>query len=176
MRAGAFWGTALALILSAPHFTWAQEAFPINEALKQAINTHPGVGEAAANRRATETELRQQQSTLLPQIRLETRIGPERFSQPDITPPPLGNNQTLNGRLYSVFARQLIFDGFTSINEIWRQSARVCVYRAGGAPAALEAIWLIGQIPAKEKYDEEPSGRYGRRAGHRRGGASGLCH
>jgi adhesin transport system outer membrane protein len=102
----------------------AQSAFLINDALKQAIKTHPGVGEASANRRATQSELRQQQSTLLPQIRIETRNGPERFNQ-NVVPAPLGNNRWYNGRSASVVVRQLLFDGFTSINEIWRQAARV---------------------------------------------------
>jgi adhesin transport system outer membrane protein len=99
------------------------EEFTINDALQQAVATNPGVGEAAANRRATESELRQQQGTLLPQVRLEGRWGPERFNQ-EIVPAPLGNGQWLNGRVASVVVRQLVFDGFTSINEIWRQAAR----------------------------------------------------
>ncbi len=101
-----------------------QGGFPINDALKQAIATNPGVGEAAANRRATELELRQQQGTLLPQVRIEGRWGPERFNQ-NIVPAPLGNGAWLNGRAASLSSRQLLFDGFTSINEIWRQTARV---------------------------------------------------
>lgn len=116
--------SAVALNTGLCNWSYAQSAFTINDALKQAIKTHPGVGEAAANRRATETELRQQQGTLLPQVRVEARYGPERFSQ-DITPTPLGSGQWLNGRSVSVFARQILFDGFASINEIWRQSARV---------------------------------------------------
>src|ERR1700755_2035623 len=87
------------------------EQFLINDALQQAVATNPGVGEAAANRRATESELRQQQGTLLPQVRLEARWGPERFNQ-DIVPAPLGNGQWLNGRVASVVVRQLMFDGF----------------------------------------------------------------
>jgi outer membrane protein TolC len=63
------------------------ERFSINAAISQAVLTNPGVGEASANRRATETELRQTQSTLLPQVRLEARVGPEKFTQ-DIKPPP----------------------------------------------------------------------------------------
>jgi len=99
------------------------DVFSINDALQQAVATNPGVGEAAANRRATESELRQQQGTLLPQVRVEGRWGPERFNQ-QVVPPPLGNGQWLNGRVASVVVRQLVFDGFTSINEIWRQAAR----------------------------------------------------
>ena len=68
--------------------------------------------------------MRQQQGTLLPQVRVEGRWGPERFNQ-NIVPAPLGNGQWLDGRATSVVVRQLLFDGFTSINEIWRQSARV---------------------------------------------------
>src|SRR3954467_7038700 len=57
------------------------EQFSINDALRQAMQTNPGVGEASANRRATESELRQTQSTLLPQVRLEANTGPEKFDQ-----------------------------------------------------------------------------------------------
>lgn len=37
------------------------EWFSINDAISQAVLTNPGVGEASANRRATEAELRQTQ-------------------------------------------------------------------------------------------------------------------
>jgi adhesin transport system outer membrane protein len=124
MRTLAFAASALWLGCSLPYTAHAQSAFLINDALKQAIATNPGVGEAAANRRATESELRQQQSTLLPQVRVEARAGPERFNQ-QIVPAPLGNDTWRNGRDVSIVGRQLIFDGFTSLNEIWRQSARV---------------------------------------------------
>lgn len=117
-------GILIAIGLSLPIAASGADVFSINDALKQAIATNPGVGEAAANRRATESELRQQQSTLLPQVRLEGRAGPERFNQ-EVLVPPLGNGQWRNGREVSVVVRQLVFDGFTSINEIWRQSARV---------------------------------------------------
>jgi hypothetical protein len=63
------------------------EWFSINNAISQAVLTNPGVGEASANRRATEAELRQTQGTLLPQVRLESRLGPEKFDQQIIRPP-----------------------------------------------------------------------------------------
>ena len=56
--------------------------FTINDALRMAVQTNPSVGEAAANRRATEAELRQTQSTLLPQVRLEASAGPEKLNNP----------------------------------------------------------------------------------------------
>jgi adhesin transport system outer membrane protein len=100
------------------------EVFTIHDAIEQAVKTNPGVGEAAANRRATEAELRQQQGTLLPQVRLQANAGPEMLRR-DINPPPTGNGDWQRGREVSVVLRQTLFDGFTSINEVWRQSARV---------------------------------------------------
>ena len=119
-------------LLSTVGIAGAAEIFTVRDAILQAVQTNPGVGEATANRRATETELRQVQSTLLPQVRLEARVGPEKFNNPDLVAPPQGNNTWLNGRSASVFVRQLVFDGFTTLNEIWRQAARVdaAAYRA----------------------------------------------
>jgi len=100
------------------------EAFLISDAIAQAVLTNPGVGEASANRRATETELYQTQGAYLPQVRLESRVGPEKFTQ-SIVPQPLDNGKWINGSDVSVVVRQILFNGFTSIHEIWRQSARV---------------------------------------------------
>ena len=61
--------------------------FTINDALRMAVQTNPIIGEAAANRRATEAELRQTQSTLLPQVRLEAQAGPERLNNPAASDP-----------------------------------------------------------------------------------------
>ncbi|WP_456623343.1 TolC family outer membrane protein [Bradyrhizobium sp. P5_C12] len=108
------------------------EPFSINDALKQAVHTNPGVGEASANRRATESELRQTQSTLLPQVRVEARWGPEKFDQSAAVStstalpiPVAGNGSWRNGSQESVVVRQILFDGFASIHDIWRQTARV---------------------------------------------------
>src|SRR5258708_35446768 len=57
------------------------EPFTILDAINQAVKTHPAVGEAAANRRATEAELRQSQGVLLPQIKLQADAGPEMLRQ-----------------------------------------------------------------------------------------------
>src|SRR3954447_26209141 len=65
------------------------EVFSINDALRQAMQTNPGVGEASANRRATESELRQTQSTLLPQVRIDASYGPEKFDQNYNGSPPV---------------------------------------------------------------------------------------
>lgn len=127
---------------------WA-EPFTINDAINYAVQSHPGVTEAAANRRATEAELRQQQGTLLPQVRLESRFGREFLNQRDQPVPPLGNDQWLHSRSHSVVVRQLLFDGFTSINQIWRQAART----DAAAARVLEHTELIA-LDAAEAYIE----------------------
>ena len=102
----------------------AAEPFTIHDAIVQAVQSHPAIGEAAANRRATETELRQNQTTLLPQVRLEARTGWNRWNYKD-APATAGNTDWHGANSQSVVVRQLLFDGFTSINEIWRQASRV---------------------------------------------------
>ena len=104
--------------------------FTINDALRMAVQTNPSIGEAAANRRGIEAELRQTQSTLLPQVRLEASAGPEKLNNPATqipfsTSPTLNNGQWVAGAKGSIFVRQLLFDGFTSLHEVWRQTARV---------------------------------------------------
>jgi outer membrane protein, adhesin transport system len=133
----------------------AGDGFSIFEAIDQAVATNPGVGEAAANRRATEAELRQSQGTLLPQVRLEMRGGPEKFQQQDVVPPPVSNNKWLPGRSGSIVIRQTLFDGFASLNEIWRHAARVdaAAYRVH------ERSELIALDAAEAYIDVVRSGR-----------------
>jgi adhesin transport system outer membrane protein len=104
--------------------SWAQSRVSIHDAIRQTIQTNPGVGEATANRRATEAEWRQQQGTLLPQVRLEVATGNERRDLGLERGFP-GNDQTRSGYSSSIIVRQLLFDGFTSLNQLWRQAARV---------------------------------------------------
>src|SRR5262245_61554121 len=101
-------GCIVGLCLIAATSAVAGDGFTILDAISQAVQTHPGVGEAAANRRATEAELRQQQGTLLPQVRLESRAGREKFDYKDTIVPPQGNNQWLTVRETTVVGRQLI--------------------------------------------------------------------
>src|SRR3954470_18754593 len=101
----------------------ASEVFSINDALRQTIQTNPGVGEVSANRRATESELRQTQSTLLPQVRIEASVGPEKFDQSpgvvgSVLVPTVGAGPWRTGSQESVVVRQLLFDGFASIHDI----------------------------------------------------------
>ena len=124
LRASLRAGIALAVFACTVTAIKAGESFSIVDAIQQAIHNYPSIGEATANRRATEAEMRQTQATGLPQVRLEAKIGPERYNQ-NITPAPLGNNQWLHGKEASIVVRQLLFDGFATVNQIWRQAARV---------------------------------------------------
>jgi adhesin transport system outer membrane protein len=121
--------TILILAISAVGLQAAQSAepFSITDAINQAVKTNPGVGEARANRRATEAELHQSQGALLPQVRLDASAGPEMLNQylpPGTTPGP-NNGEFMPGREVGITVRQTLFDGFASLNEIWRQAARV---------------------------------------------------
>ncbi|MGO3931187.1 TolC family outer membrane protein [Rhodopseudomonas pseudopalustris] len=139
--------TIAAFFLLTTSAAWSAEPFTILDAINQAVKTNPGVGEAAANRRATESELRQVQGTLLPQVRLQASAGPEKLTQYNLPITPANNGDYLRGREGSVVIRQLLFDGFASINEVWRQAARV----DAAAFRVLERTELIG-LDAAEAY------------------------
>jgi len=113
-----------AILVAAGPAAWAADAFTVNDAINQAVHTNPNVGEARANRRATEAELGQSQGALLPQVRLQASAGPEKLNR-YIVPPPTGNDTWRRSNEGSVVVRQLLFDGFASLNQIWRQAARV---------------------------------------------------
>jgi len=136
----------VAFIAAGVQAVGAAEPFSILDAINQAVKTNPNVGEAAANRRATEAELRQSQGVLLPQVRLQASAGPEMINR-YITPAPVNNGAYVNGRQASVTVRQLVFDGLSSINEIWRQAARV----DAAAFRVLERTELIA-LDAAEAY------------------------
>src|SRR5690348_265921 len=132
MRISIAWASVAVLCtIGVSGAAYSAQGFSINDAILMAVQTNPSVGEASANRRATEAELHQNQGVLLPQVRLEAQAGPTRTNVRDpayFTPPnlpPLGNGKWLHGDKESVVVRQLLFDGFASIDEIWRQTARV---------------------------------------------------
>jgi len=68
---------------------------------------------------------------LLPQVRVEASTGPEKFDQSpgivgnNLLVPTVGSGPWRNGSQGSVVVRQILFDGFASIHDIWRQTARV---------------------------------------------------
>lgn len=116
---------SLVVVLAALSGTAQAQRFSLEEAIRRAVTTNPAVGEASANRRATDYELRQAQGGLLPQIRLQADIGPERRRLYDS---PLASQRQadfVGGRQVNLTVRQVLFDGFATVNETWRQAYRV---------------------------------------------------
>ncbi len=95
----------------------------LGDAIRIAVRHNPNVLEAAANRRATDYEVRQAQGALLPQVRLSAYTGYETDNRADTTG-IAGTNAWKNGRQVSAVVSQTLFDGFSSVNEIYRQMAR----------------------------------------------------
>ena len=94
-----------------------------------AVQTNPGIGEAAANRRATESELRQVRVCCCPRFAWKRVLDPRNSTRNTSIRRSLqsrsGTTQPITGARRPWVVRQLLFDGFSSINDIWRQSARV---------------------------------------------------
>lgn len=99
-------------------------AMTLDEAIRKAVATNPRIGEAAANRRAVEQEVRQVQGGLLPQVRLQASTGIERNRRFDQALPPNANNWRAWGGEGEIVLRQLLFDSGATVNEIYRQMAR----------------------------------------------------
>ena len=99
-------------------------AISLREAVKVALEANPEIGEAIANREATQFELRQARGLYLPQVDLEGRYGAQNFDSP---------GTRFSGTSDDVFARkeanltlsQLIFNGFGRRGAVEEQAARV---------------------------------------------------
>ena len=118
----------------------------LRQVVQEAVSTSPDVLESAANRRARNFEYRQSQGAFLPTVDLSAEIGPERLDRPNSF--TANNNDTWRtSKEFSVTVRQLLFDGFTSVNEVYRQSARV----DGAALRVLERSEAVA-LDAVEAY------------------------
>ena len=67
----------MSLVLAPP-----ARAISLREAVKVALEANPEIGEAIANREATQFELRQARGLYLPQVDLEGRYGAQNFNSP----------------------------------------------------------------------------------------------
>jgi adhesin transport system outer membrane protein len=109
----------MSLVLAPP-----ASALSLREAVKVAIEANPTIGEAIANREATQFVLRQARGLYLPQVDLEARTGAQRFSSP---------GTRFSGTSDDTFARkeanltlsQLIFNGFGRRGAVEEQAALV---------------------------------------------------
>ena len=139
----------MGLVLASP-----AGAISLREAVKVALEANPEIGEAIANREATQFTLRQARGLYLPQVDLEGRYGAQQFNSP---------GTRLSGTSDDTFARkeanltlsQLIFNGFGRRGAVEEQAARV--------DAASHRVWerseLIGLGIVREYLEY---GRLGR--------------
>jgi outer membrane protein, adhesin transport system len=112
-----------ALILSA-FLIDISSAADLRQVVQESVTNSPDVLESAANRRARDYEYRQSQSAFLPSLDLSASLGPERLDRPNSF--TANDNDTWRfSKEFAVTVEQLLFDGFTSVNEVYRQSARV---------------------------------------------------
>lgn len=141
-RAMLFRGTSVALLMCALGVTSAHSA-SLRDAVETAVLTNPDIVESAANRRARDQELRASQSAFMPKLSVNASFGAERLrrAQSNTT------EQWRAAKQVSIEAEQLLFDGFGSVNEIYRQSARV----DGAALRVLERSEAIA-LDAVEAY------------------------
>ena len=89
-----------------------------------AVSSNPDIGQAIANREATEFQLRQGRGHYLPSIDIEGELGAERADNPSSRANG-DQNHVFFRRQGSLVIRQLLFDGFRTDSEVQRQASRV---------------------------------------------------
>jgi len=114
-------GACVVLALSAAA---GASAMPLREAVERAVTTNPQIGEAIANREATEFELDQGTGRYLPSIDLEGRAGA--LQRDSATTRAIDkDDHVFAERSLGVVMRQLLFDGFETRAEVEHQASRV---------------------------------------------------
>jgi outer membrane protein, adhesin transport system len=95
----------------------------LKEAMATGIATNPEYGEVAANRRATDEELKQGRALYKPSIDARAETGAE-YTDSDREGAD-DDSETLWRKLASVTLTQMLFDGWETKYEVERQKARV---------------------------------------------------
>lgn len=113
----AFWAVILALAPSAG-------AISLREAVQTALEANPEIGEAVANREATQFELRQARGLYFPQLDFEGRVAAQNFDSP-ATRLAGTSNDTLARKETNLTLSQVIFNGFGRQGGVDQQAARV---------------------------------------------------
>ena len=122
MRAYCIFSAILTFLATA--FLSEARALTLEEAIRTAVATNPNIAEAAADRRATNHELRQAQGLFLPRLDLTASVGPEYYDRPGAFL-AINNKQWRTGKEVTLTARQTLFAGFANVNEVYRQHARI---------------------------------------------------
>lgn len=111
----------------------------LKEAVSAGMQTNPEYGEVAANRRATDEELKQGKALYLPSVDVRAETGWEYTDSPSTR---AANDDGVDKwrNLASVTLTQMLFDGFEAKYEVARQRARV----ASAANRVRETSELVG--------------------------------
>ena len=99
-------------------------AMSLREAVKVALEANPEIGEAIANREATEFELRAAVGQYFPSIDLEARFGAQNFDSPATRSSGTADD-VLARKEGNLVLSQLLFNGFGRRGEMERQASRV---------------------------------------------------
>jgi outer membrane protein, adhesin transport system len=144
-------GTAAALMLAAAA---PVSAMTLEESVRHAVQTNPQIGEAIANREATEFELRQARGLYRPRVDLEASGGvryldneSRRFTGQD--------DELLYPREVGITLTQKLFDGFGRRGEVERQASRV----DGASLRVLERSEFIALAVSREYLELILKGR-----------------
>lgn len=123
-------------------------AITLEDSVTHAVQTNPEIGEAIANREATEFELRQARGLFRPRVDLEASGGvryldneSRRFTGQD--------DDLLYPREVGITLTQKLFDGFGRRGELERQASRV----DGASLRVLERSEFIGLAVSREYFE-----------------------
>ena len=104
-------------------------AVSLEESVRIALKTNPGIGVVLEDRRAVSEELNQARSAYLPTVDVRLARGVERVNNPTsrarVGVEFEGHSVQLPRTDSSVTIRQLLFDGFDTQSQVERQLARV---------------------------------------------------
>lgn len=99
-------------------------AISLRELVQHALASNPGIGAARAERRATELELDQAKGRLFPTVELEADVRQQRTDSA-VEIGTDGNNVWLRGKQVAVTARQILFEGYDRLYDIYKNAARL---------------------------------------------------
>lgn len=111
-------------LLAGVFLTAPAEAITLPQAVRLAVETHPSVLAARYNRRATAFEMRQSQGRLFPTVTLDADYGAQRIDRPHGLAPER-NDLWRDAREVKLTVRQVLFNGWTRANDIYRNAARI---------------------------------------------------
>ncbi|MDT8311094.1 MAG: TolC family outer membrane protein [Methylophaga sp.] len=149
------------LIFAIPMFAFINvaSAETLREAVGITLKTNPDILSAVHERNAVSKEIDQARAGYFPTLDLGLGTGYERTNNPATrNNPQNGDNVGLNRNEASLNARQMLFDGMMTANEVSRQKARTnsrafTVYSAA-ENTALEAIEAYLNVLRRQKIVE----------------------